>query len=87
MLSEISFAPVKADEGLAGDCLKYESNGDIFFKRSSLIDYLDEIKKYLENIINKLKYSASSQKMNFILCLHYYYKKDDKVIEKETFIE
>lgn len=43
-LNEINFIPIKVDESLTGDYIKYERNYDTFFKRLSLIDYFNEIK-------------------------------------------
>lgn len=43
-LNEINFIPIKVDESLTGDYIKYERSCDTFFKRLSLIDYFNEIK-------------------------------------------
>ena len=67
------------------DYIKHESNGVIFFKKFPLVDYLDEIKKYLANIINKSKYTSSVWKMSFILGSYFHYEKVDKVSEKKNF--
>ena len=37
LLSGISFVLIKVRKGLAGDCIKNENNGDIVFKRLSII--------------------------------------------------
>lgn len=44
LLNDINFIPVKVDESFSVDYIKYESNGDTFFKRFSLIGFVDEIK-------------------------------------------
>ena len=49
------------------------------------MDYLNEIRQHLSNITKKLKKKPEfSWKINFILGLYYYHKKDDdKIIEKK----
>lgn len=59
----------------------------INFLKTSVTDYLDEIRQHFANINKKLKSIESPWVMNFILGLYYYYKKDDKRIEKEIFIK
>ena len=56
MLNKINLILVKVDESLASGYIKYENINDTFFTWLLLLDYLDDIKIHLANIVNLLKY-------------------------------
>ena len=87
LVNEINLTHAKVDESLAGYYIKFDYfKWCYIFKRISFIDYLDEIKKDLANMINNLTESRLSWKFSFIVGLYYYYQKDDKVFEKKRII-
>lgn len=87
LVNEINLTHAKVDESLAGYYIKFDYvKWCYIFKRISFIDYLDEIKKDLANMINNLTESRLSSKFSFIVGLYYYYQKDDKVFEKKRII-
>lgn len=87
LVNEINLTHAKVDESLAGYYIKLDYvKWCYIFKRISFIDYLDEIKKDLANMINNLTESRLSWKFSFIVGLYYYYQKDDKVFEKKRII-
>ena len=56
MLNKINLILVKVDESFASGYIKYENINDTFFTWLLLLDYLDDIKIHLANIVNLLKY-------------------------------
>ena len=87
LVNEINLTHAKVDESLAGYYIKFDYIKWCYsFKRISFIDYLDEIKKDLANMINNLTELRLSWKFSFIVGLYYYYQKGDKVFEKKRII-